>query len=119
MSDLLPFGEKRMTVREVAEALWYDPRTIQIKVKELFPDIVRERETTYLTETQVTAVKMACEKRFAATTDLEMMLLDKQVSEWKSRKIAELEAALALAAPKVESFDALQRSEIKAWKERP
>lgn len=105
------YDEPRMTVREVAEALGYEPRTIQLKVKELFPNLVEERQTTYLNEAQVTAVKMACEKKFAATTDLEMMLLDKQVSEWKSRKIEDLQKALALAAPKVESFNALMRSD--------
>ena len=118
MNDLALNDDKRMTVMEVAEALGYNPRTIQLKVKELFPEIVEERQTTYLNEAQVTAVKMSCEKKFAASTDLEMMMLDKQVSEWKTRKIEDLQlqlqdktAALAMAAPKVESFDSLQRSD--------
>lgn len=84
MNDLALNGDKRMTVMEVAEALGYNPRTIQLKVKELFPEIVEERQTTYLNEAQVTAVKMSCEKKFAASTDLEMMMLDRQVSEWKA-----------------------------------
>ena len=111
MNDLALFGDKRMTVKEVAMALGYDPRTIQLKVKELFPEIVEERQTTYLNETQVTAVKMACEKKFAASTDLEMMMLDRQVSEWKTRKIEELQAALAIAAPKAELADRLTSSD--------
>ncbi len=53
----------------------------------------------------------------APVSDLEMMLLDRQVAEWKARKIAELEAVvsrqastLAAAAPKVEFFDAVANS---------
>lgn len=118
MNELAVNGDKRMTVKEIADALGYEPRTIQLKVKELFPDIVEERQTTYLNEAQVTAIKIACEKKFAVTTDLEMMMLDKQVSEWKTRKIEELQHQLqakdrqiAISAPKVESFYALQRSE--------
>ena len=110
--------EKKMTVKEVAEALGYETRTVQIKVKELFPDIVEAGKTTMLNEAQVTAIKMDCEKKFAVTTDLEMMMMDARVSEWKTRKIQELQAQieqknqqLAIAAPKVESFDAMQRAE--------
>jgi phage antirepressor YoqD-like protein len=110
--------EQKMTVKEVAEALGYETRTVQIKVKELFPDIVEAGKTTMLNEAQVTAIKMDCEKKFAVTTDLEMMMMDARVSEWKTRKIQELQAQieqknqqLAIAAPKVESFDAMQRAE--------
>jgi DNA-binding Lrp family transcriptional regulator len=72
MNELTKQGDRRMTVREVAEVLGLDPRTIQMKVKELFPGIVEERKTTLLNEAQVTAVKMACEKKFAVKTDLEV-----------------------------------------------
>lgn len=108
----------KMTVKEVAEALGYETRTVQLKVKELFPAIVEAGKTTMLNEAQVTAIKMDCEKKFAVTTDLEMMMMDARVSEWKTRKIQELQAQLeqknqqlAIAAPKVESFDAMQRAE--------
>ena len=47
-----------MTVKEVAEILGLDIRTVQLKVKELFPDIVANGKITYLTQTQVTAVKL-------------------------------------------------------------
>lgn len=108
----------KMTVKEVAEALGYETRTVQLKVKELFPAIVEAGKTTMLNEAQVTAIKMDCEKKFAVTTDLEMMMMDARVSEWKTRKIQELQAQieqknqqLAIAAPKVESFDAMQRGQ--------
>jgi len=99
------FGEKRMTVKEVADALGYDPRTIQIKVKELFPGMAIERQTTYLTEWQVTEIKKACEKKFAATTDLEMRQKAAEVMAWLMRDNEQLKAALAIAAPKAEIAD--------------
>ena len=49
---------KLMTVKEVAEILGLDIRTVQLKVKELFPDIVANGKVTYLTQTQVTTVKL-------------------------------------------------------------
>lgn len=49
--------EKMMTVREVAEILGVNIRTIQQYVKELFPEKVRNGYTTYLNEMQITAIK--------------------------------------------------------------
>jgi hypothetical protein len=46
-----------MTVKEVAEALGVDERTIQRITKILFPELVRNGATTFLNEAQVTAVK--------------------------------------------------------------
>jgi len=111
MNSLLPFGERRMTVREVAEALGYDPRTIQLKVKELFPDLVKERETTYLDEAQVTAVKMACEKRFAATTELEMAMKTIEVITYMQRRISEQAAQIADLEPRAAVADRIASAE--------
>jgi DNA-binding Lrp family transcriptional regulator len=94
-----------MTVREVAEVLGLDPRTIQMKVKELFPGIVEERKTTLLNEVQVTAVKMACEKKFAAKTDFEKELIVQQTLVYQQEKIKSLTERLAIAEPKAEFFD--------------
>jgi phage antirepressor YoqD-like protein len=48
---------KTMTVKEVAEVLGYKPDTIQGKVKELFPEIVKNGITTYLNQKQVLIIK--------------------------------------------------------------
>lgn len=82
--------EKSMTVREVADILGLDPRTIQLKVKELFPHLVRERKTTFLTESQVTMVKLSCEKRFAVKTTLEKELIIQQALFFQEEKIQTL-----------------------------
>jgi phage antirepressor YoqD-like protein len=74
-------------------------------VKELFPEIVVERQTTYLNDAQVTAVKKACEKNFAATTDLEMIEQGARFAAWALAKLKEQEAELAIAKPKAEVYE--------------
>jgi phage antirepressor YoqD-like protein len=80
-----------MTVKEVADVLGLDPRTIQLKVKELFPEITKERQTTHLTETQVTSVKLSCEKKFAVVTEMEKELIIMQAMQFQKEKIIILE----------------------------
>ena len=127
MGDLSLYGDKRMTVKEVAEALNVDRTTITRIVNKLFPKLMQHGMSTYLDEIQVVAIK-----RWIGSgrndldnvvqvrnieTDLEMALLDKKVSEWKDRKIAELtiaaEAAtkaLEVARPKIDFYDAVADS---------
>lgn len=102
--------EKTMTVKEVAEVLDLDPRTIQMKVKELFPEIIKKRQTTFLTESQVTAVKLGCEKKFAVHTDLEKELIIQQAAKFQQEKIDKLMAENAIMKPKAEFFDAVTDS---------
>lgn len=124
MSDLLPFGEKRMTVKEVADALGVSRDLVEKRIRELMPDRMKQGETTCLTEAEVTAIKMRIEQNSSlATSDdrrkladmpktvLEKQLLIRQAMALQDEMIAELQSQLALAAPKVESFEALQRSE--------
>jgi phage antirepressor YoqD-like protein len=83
--------EKTMTVKEVAFVLGYDESTIRKIGKEVCPKAFRNGVTTYLTEQQVTSIKMNLGKNSELPkTDLEMMLYDKMVSEWKNKKISEL-----------------------------
>jgi phage antirepressor YoqD-like protein len=126
MTDLVLNGDKRMTVKEVADALGVDDSTITKRVKAIFPDIVRNGVTTYLTEPQVVAVKQSLIENGhlgqlsevkAATTELEMLLLDEKVSRWKSQKIAELskqvdqqKIQIAELEPKAEFYDAVTGS---------
>ena len=127
MGDLSLYGDKRMTVKEVAEALNVDRTTITRIVNKLFAKLMQHGMSTYLDEIQVVAIK-----RWIGSgrndldnvvqvrnieTDLEMALLDKKVSEWKDRKIAELtiaaEAAtkaLEVARPKIDFYDAVADS---------
>lgn len=102
--------EKLMTVKEVAEVLGLDPRTVQLKVKELFPEIVKERKTTYLNEEQVTSVKLSCEKKFAVTTDLEKKLIIAQAMQILNDDITELRKSLTTAKPKIDFFDQVTNS---------
>jgi excisionase family DNA binding protein len=55
-------GDKRMTVREVAEVLGVSTDTIKNCIRDLFPDLMRNGRTTYLNEAQVTTVKMNLRK---------------------------------------------------------
>jgi phage antirepressor YoqD-like protein len=51
--------EQTMTVKEVAEALGVDCSSVSRRVKELFPEIVKNGVTTVLDEKQVTEIKSA------------------------------------------------------------
>ena len=125
MSDLLPFGEKRMTVKEVADALGVSRDLVEKRIRELMPDRMKQGETTYLTEAEVTAIKMRIEQNSSlATSDdrrkladmpktvLEKQLLIRQAMALQDEMIAELQSQLALAAPKVESFEADRKSVV-------
>ena len=97
MQELSLFGDKRMTVKEVADALGYEKDYLRKKVKELFPDTVRNGIETTLSEEQVTELKSILVPRTLdmkvqgqnVTTDLEMMEQAKNVMVWLSRKYEE------------------------------
>jgi phage antirepressor YoqD-like protein len=113
---------KTMTVREVAEALGVDDRTIQRIAKKLYPELVRKGATTLLNETQATAIKSEIGKgrtdldnvvevgNIKTALDIERMTL--QVIEYHRDRIKELEAEnrkqqerLAVTEPKAETLD--------------
>lgn len=84
-------NNKTMTVKEVAEALDLDPRTVQLKAKELYPERVRNGLVTNLTETEVTTIKMHLEKKFEVKTDLEKKLIISQAIHFLQEDIKSLQ----------------------------
>jgi len=122
MNEMALFGDKRMTVKEVAEALGVAPVTVNQNVAKLFPGLAKNGLTTYLDEEQVTAIKSAIEhsgrndlmnihKVGEATTDLEMKRKTAEVMAWLLSENQRKDEKIASDAPKVESFEALQCSD--------
>lgn len=116
-----------MTTKETALALNVSERVVQKHASLL--GLTANGKQTELDEKAVTIIKAKIERSGRTdlaqvcelpnvSTDLEMMALDAKVSAWKTRKIEELQQRLNEAerrfeidAPKVESFNAIQRSE--------
>jgi len=111
--------EKTMTVQEVADVLGYEKDYLRKKVKELFPEAVNHGIETRLTETQVTALKKALVPRTLdmkvhsenAITALEIEEMTAKVLAYHIGEVERLRAEALNNAPKVESFNALMRSE--------
>jgi phage antirepressor YoqD-like protein len=109
---------KAMTVQQVAVALGYEPDTIRKKAKELFPESVQMGKTTFLTETQVFELKKNLVPRTLASksgvesaeTALDIAEMTLKVIAYHKAEADRLRGELAAAAPKIESFEALQRS---------
>lgn len=82
-----------MTVRQVAIILDKDESTIRKIGKNLFPNIFQNGKTTYLTEAQVTAIKLNLGKNSELPkTKLEKQLLIRQAIQLQDELIAELQA---------------------------
>jgi phage antirepressor YoqD-like protein len=114
MSDLAINGDRRMTVREVSEALGVDPEAIKKHARELFPEILRNGYTTYLNERQVTEIK----RRMRPTTEVVGAVTAIEIEEMTIKVLAyhkaesdRLRADLAAAAPKIALADAIGRSD--------
>lgn len=111
--------EDIVTTRETAQALGVTERTIQRHAKEL--GLTENGMQTELDEKAVTIIKKKIERSGRTdldnvvelpnvSTDLEMMVLDAKVSEWKTRKIEELQKQLAGAQHKIEFYDSVADS---------
>lgn len=126
MNELALFGEKRMTVKEVAEALGYQPDTIQKTARaleangaiariEIRPD---SSHAILLDENQVQAVKDALVPRDltlkskveSAITSIDIERMTLQVIQYHAARVKELEAVLAVVTPKAELADRLTSS---------
>jgi phage antirepressor YoqD-like protein len=102
--------EGNMTTKETAESLGISERVVQKHAREL--GLTENGKTTNLDEKAVTIIKTKVERSGRTdlaqvcelpnvTTDLEMMVLDAKVSEWKTRKIEELQKQLAASESRV------------------
>lgn len=108
-----------MTVKEVADALGTAEITIQKKVKELFPDCVKNGIATRLTEYQVQEIKenlvprnlISKYKVNSAVTELDIEKMTVQVIQYHMNRTAELEAKIAELEPKAETYDLCLSSE--------
>lgn len=90
-TDLTTKNNITITVQELATMLGLDVRTVQIKVKELFPDIVEHGKQTFLNEFQATEVKNNCEKKFAVKSRIDMQRQMQEVMVWLNADISRLE----------------------------
>ena len=122
MNELTLYGDRKMTVKEMSEALNISERTIQEHAKAMFPGYVRNGMTTMLDEYQVTAIKKAVEKSGRndlanvrevafATTALEIEEMTLKVISYHKAEADRLRSELSAAKPAIESHAALMRSE--------
>ena len=107
-----------MTVREVAEILNVSERVVQLAVKKLYPEIVKNGVSTLLNETQVTAIKLELESHhnlegtFEVSTRLERQLYIAKALQFANEEIQQLQGELlqkeqriAELEPKAEVLD--------------
>ena len=119
MEKLTSHNSRAMTIAEVANVFDVTTKTIRKYVDKLFPDHMNHGVTTYLTETQVTAVKLELEKNHHLNrsvslpkTELEEMILIQQAQELLGLRIhrlkeqnRQLQLEIQEQKPKAESFD--------------
>jgi phage antirepressor YoqD-like protein len=115
MYEVTKQGDRRMTVREVAEALGVTEEAIKKHVRELYPDLMRNGVATYLSEVQITEIKrkmLPTTSVVGAITDLEAAeMLLKSAEHFKVRfeqereLRIEAEQRLSIAEPKAETLD--------------
>jgi phage antirepressor YoqD-like protein len=100
-----------MTVREVADVLNCHIDTIHNWIDKLFPQIKQNGKTTYLSEEQVTAIKLSMtENPHLRTipkvkTTLEKQLIISQAMQFQQEMIAELQAENEVMKPKAIAYD--------------
>jgi phage antirepressor YoqD-like protein len=115
MKDVTVQGVKRMTVREVAEVLGVTDEAVKKHIRELWPDLMRNGITTYLTEEHIMEIKhrmLPTTSVVGAITDLEAAEMLIKIAEHfkvrfeQERKVRiETESKLAITEPKAEFFD--------------
>jgi phage antirepressor YoqD-like protein len=114
MTEVAVSRDRRMTVKEVANALGVSADTIKISVREVYPGLMQNGVTTILNEEQVTAVKMNLRKNSQVQnqpkTDLEKKLIVAQAMQFLQEEIEELRSKNEELKPKAAFFDAVADS---------
>lgn len=103
-----------MTVKEVADILGVEVRTINHHIANLFPGLAKNGVPTRLNEEHITRIKekmIPSNALLGAVTDLEMFERAMSVQTWAMAKIQEQKLALEAAQPKIEFHDAVTESD--------
>lgn len=113
---------KAMTIQQVADVLGVSAEAIKKHVREIYPDLMKNGIQTFLDESQVTEIKkrmMPTTQVVAAITSLEITEMTLKVIAYHKgeadrlrQEVAYLYEQRAIDAPKVESHNALMRSEL-------
>ena len=125
MNELSMYREPTMTIQEIADALGYEQDTIRKKVKELFPEIVKNGIQTRLKEIHVHEIKKYLAPRTLAlksevenaTTSLDIEEMTVKVLQYHMAEAERLRTEnerqreqLAIEAPKVDFYNAVTGS---------
>ena len=104
--------KETMTVKEVAEVLAVSESTILRYIKKVFPDRLKSGEKTFLSERDVTIMKLKLQQNQHLVrpeelpkTELEENLLIQQAQNILLQRIDKLQAKLEEAKPKIEFYD--------------
>ena len=121
-------GARLMTTKELAEVLGVSLRTVQQVIKGKGYEIIFAplqtkggvQNVACVTEAQATAIKIELQNRskvsrngfnsLTISNDLEMLAVQKKLSEYQNMRIAQLTAQIKEQAPKVEAYNRLDRS---------
>jgi DNA-binding Lrp family transcriptional regulator len=110
MNDLAIQGDRRMTVKEVAEILQIPEQTLRNNIRALFPDLMKNGVSTYLNDKQVTALKLEIERHHNlsstgqveyVSTRLERQLYIAKALQFANEEIQQLQSELAQKNQKI------------------
>jgi phage antirepressor YoqD-like protein len=114
MNNLSLINESVMKIQDVATVLGVSAEAIRKHVRELYPDLMRNGIETYLNERQVTEIKrrmIPTTSVVGSVTALEIEEMTIKVISYHKAEADRLRAELIEAASKIESFNALMRSD--------
>lgn len=97
-----------MTIKEIANILNVTEEAIKWHVRKLYPDLMKNGVTTFLSEDQVIEIKskmIPTSQLVAAQTDKEMMIKMTEVMDWLRFKVSEQGAKIEEMKPKALFYD--------------
>lgn len=104
--------EKKVSLKELSEILKYDESTIRKIGKELYPELFLNGVKTYLSEKEVTNIKLHLGKNSELPkTNLEKQLIIKQAMIIQQEIINDLEKEIKILKPKAIEFDSFMSAE--------